>query len=103
MRRMLVIAAFVLAVVGVAVANLPVADDVEVTSSSLLVIPDGCSSVDLLSDGTGFITFRDGGSKVVTMVLRSGAVRSFQFKPGYFDSVYVGLDSATEVLVTWMP
>ena len=103
MRRMLVVAAFVIVAVGVAIANLPVADDTTVYASGLVAMPEGCSTIDVLADGAGFITWRKDGSAVRRVELREGAVRSFLFLPNEYDSLYVGLDTATEVVITWIP
>jgi hypothetical protein len=84
MRKFAVVAAVVsaIAVASAVMANLPVASDNTVVASGAVVIPGGTGQLDLYADG---------------------AARSFTFKPGYYDSLYVGLDTATEVIVTWVP
>jgi hypothetical protein len=105
MRKFAVVAAVVsaIAVASAVMANLPVASDNTVVASGAVVIPGGTGQLDLYADGAAFVTFRKDGAAVVRMELRSGTARSFTFKPGYYDSLYVGLDTATEVIVTWVP
>jgi hypothetical protein len=103
-RTMMILAAILVA--ALAVGALPIANETPITSDSGQAVPDGSLSVDLYADGVASVTFYDIEADTVyrsrVVALRENVARSFGFAGESWDSVYFDLDTATEVVPTWL-